>query len=96
MGECKCVCVDLVWVADIIWESASVCVCGFGLDCRQRMGECKCVRVWIWSGLQITYGRVQVCVCVDLVWVADIVWESAGVCVCGFLQVCVCGFGLGC
>ena len=55
--------------------------------------------VWIWSGLLITYGRVQVCVCVDLVWVADIVWESASVCVWilsgllisyGRVQVCVC------
>ena len=64
------------------------------------MGVCKCVCVWIWSGLLIKYGRVQVCVRVDLVWVADNVWESASVCVCvdwsGLLityervYVCVC------
>ena len=75
------------------------------------MGECKCVCEWILSGLQITYGRVQVYVCVDLVWVADKVWESASVCVCVCVCValvwgadnvwesasgCVWGFGLGC
>ena len=80
------VCGDLVWVADIVWESASVCVCGFGLGCRYRMGECKCVDlVWV---ADIVWESASVCVCVDLVWVADNVWESASVCVCGFGRGC--------
>ena len=60
-----CVCVDLVWVADNVWESASVCVCVYLVWVSDNVWESAsvCVRVWIWSGLQITYGRVQVSVC---------------------------------